>query len=729
MEDTPMVFSVEDLEDFEESPGTYNVDEDFSDLLQGSYKSEKEAYEKYCHYAHTHGFSVRKEHHSYWPGTRKVKSKDFVCSKAGFKKAKELNPNTKYRKSCTRTGCPAMVSFAVTQEGIWTVKRSIESHNHELAKPDDQHLLRSSRHITDESASVLKSMSDAGISTVNAFTYLSEEVGGVENLGFTKRDAYNYLQKERRAKIENGDTYSLIQLFKERVAADNMFAWDVQLDEQERLMNFFWADGLARIDYDCFGDVIIFDTSYRLNKYNLACAPIVGVNNHWQNIILGIAFLSDETIESFTWLFTTFLRIMDNKHPITIFTDQDQAMARAIETTLPNTRHRLCQWHIYKKAPSKVWCFNSTNKVKNLFHTCFSKCDSEEEFETAWNAMMKEGNLQNHQWLNDLYKIRSKWSTAFNKNCFNLGILSTQRSESTNHVCHGISKPTSSITECFLGLEKMMKTWRRNEKDEDFKCSQSEIQPYIKSSSILKQAALFYSRKLYSFFEEEFLQGVGGLCIEYSSSDLTMFYVKSIDKCPDSKIWTVLFNSSQGKIQCSCAKFEMMGILCSHCMRVLRQLDIVNIPEKYFLPRWSARARKDLYAGRKITNLSNSSCLSVEVPGNLKIRNYVCRFAYKISTEAQGNAEAEQCMLDGMTSMARNVQLILEGKKINNTNPVCGRKNIKDPAKCRPKGISNARLKDHWEKKKKKKIKNTDFTAPTSIQFTPESNGSQSSFM
>ncbi|KAL0913354.1 hypothetical protein M5K25_016807 [Dendrobium thyrsiflorum] len=313
---------------------------------------------------------------------------------------------------------------------------------------------------------------------------------------------------------------------------------------------------------------------------------------------------------------------------------------------------------------------------------------------------------------------------------FGKSIIHTgQRSESTNHVCHGISKPTSSITECFLGLEKMMKTWRRNEKDEDFKCSQSEIQPYIKSSSILKQAALFYSRKLYSFFEEEFLQGVGGLCIEYSSSDLTMFYVKSIDKCPDSKIWTVLFNSSQGTIQCSCAKFEMMGILCSHCMRVLRQLDIVNIPEKYFLPRWSARARKDLYAGRKITNLSISSCLSVEVPGNLKIRNYVCRFAYKISTEAQGNAEAEQCMLDGMTSMARNVQLILEGKKINNTNPVCGRKNIKDPAKCRPKGISNARLKDHWEKKKKKKIKNTDFTAPTSIQFTPESNGSQSSFM
>ncbi|PKU77401.1 Protein FAR1-RELATED SEQUENCE 5 [Dendrobium catenatum] len=164
-----------------------------------------------------------------------------------------------------------MVKFLVSEDGIWTVKCSVESHNHELGKPGDQHLLRSSRHITEENASVLKSMSEAGIRTVNAFSYLSDEVGGVANLGFTKRDAYNYIQKEKRAKIENVDTNSLI----------------VQTDKEDRLVNFFWVDGLGRIDYDCFGDIIIFYTSYHLNKYNLACAHIIGVNNHWQNIIIG----------------------------------------------------------------------------------------------------------------------------------------------------------------------------------------------------------------------------------------------------------------------------------------------------------------------------------------------------------------------------------------------------------------------------------------------------------
>ncbi|PKU72585.1 Protein FAR1-RELATED SEQUENCE 5 [Dendrobium catenatum] len=173
-----------------------------------------------------------------------------------------------------------MVRFTVSEDGIWTVKFSVESHNHELAKLGDQHLLRSSRHITEENASVLKSMCEAGIRITYAFSYLSDEVGGVANLGFTKRDVYNYIQKEKIAKIESGDTDSLIELFKNRAAEDHLFAWDVQTDEEDRLVIFFWVDGLGRIDYDSFGDVIIFYTSYRLNKYNLGCATIIGVNNH-----------------------------------------------------------------------------------------------------------------------------------------------------------------------------------------------------------------------------------------------------------------------------------------------------------------------------------------------------------------------------------------------------------------------------------------------------------------
>ncbi|PKU60697.1 Protein FAR1-RELATED SEQUENCE 9 [Dendrobium catenatum] len=320
-----------------------------------------------------------------------------------------------------------------------------------------------------------------------------------------------------------------------------MFAWDVQYDDQDRLLNFFWVDGRSRIDYECFGDVLIFYTSYRLNKYNFVCAPFVGVNNHWQNVLFGLAFLLEE----------------------------------------------------------------------------------------AWDEMIKKGNLHNHEWLQDLYKIRRKWSTAFNKDSFCIGILSTQRSEYANNVCHGISKPTSSLTDCFLGLEKILMNWRRNEQDEDYKCSQSEIVPVIKNSSILKQAARFYSRKIYSIFEEEFIKAVGEMSIDFVSTDSSKYIVNYIEKKNQNHPWVVYFDATEGNIQCSCKKYETMGLLCSHCLRVFKQLDMAKFPEKYLLLRWSARARQVFYSGYLLNSQRSNNFQSGR---GFIFRNQVSRFAYQMST-------------------------------------------------------------------------------------------------
>ncbi|KAH0469549.1 hypothetical protein IEQ34_001107 [Dendrobium chrysotoxum] len=79
-------------------------------------------------------------------------------------------------------------------------------------------------------------------------------------------------------------------------------------------------------------------------------------------------------------------------------------------------------------------------------------------------------------------------------------------------------------------------------------------------------------------------------------------------------------------------------------------------------------------------------------------RNHLSKFSYQISTRAQGNEENEQCMLTAIKDMSENINLILYGKRNNHNSP-----KVKDPPKQQPKGISNARLKSHWEKKKKPK--------------------------
>ena len=62
------------------------------------------------------------------------------------------------------------------------------------------------------------------------------------------------------------------------------------MDQDNRMTNFFWRDSRSKFDYDCFGDTVCFDTTFRTNKYNLICAPFAGVNHHWKNVLFGCVF-------------------------------------------------------------------------------------------------------------------------------------------------------------------------------------------------------------------------------------------------------------------------------------------------------------------------------------------------------------------------------------------------------------------------------------------------------
>ncbi|XP_028066856.1 G-type lectin S-receptor-like serine/threonine-protein kinase At4g27290 [Camellia sinensis] len=111
------------------------------------------------------------------------------------------------------------------------------------------------------------------------------------------------------------------------------------LDNKEQITNMFWTDAQMIMDYAQFGDVITFDTTYKLNKKHKPFASFVGFNHHRETIIFGTALLYDETVESFVWLFQNFLEAMSGKAPKTLFTDQDAAMAKAIPIVMPDTSH------------------------------------------------------------------------------------------------------------------------------------------------------------------------------------------------------------------------------------------------------------------------------------------------------------------------------------------------------------------------------------------------------
>ncbi|KAG8387801.1 hypothetical protein BUALT_Bualt02G0058900 [Buddleja alternifolia] len=326
-------------------------------------ESPEAAYLLYCKYAHAKGFGVRKGDNCYFTCSSEIRAKDFECSCQGVKDEKRSSERIPiYQKPITRTKCKARLTIARERDGEWKIIT--------------QHFACSK--------STLEAMYNAGIPIANAFSYMGKEAQGPQNLGFVRKDAYDHFNRIRRnTKVEDGDAFELLQYFINKLNTEYFFFWNVQLNDDNRIMNFFFRDYRCKVDYECFGDVVSVDTTYRTNKYNLICAPFVGIHHHKQNVMFGLAFMSDETESSFEWLFTTFLKSMYGKEPETVFTDQCQAMMNVVETVFPCAHHRLCQWHINQNAPSYFGSLNGDTRFKQLWHQCMTYCESEEEFESV----------------------------------------------------------------------------------------------------------------------------------------------------------------------------------------------------------------------------------------------------------------------------------------------------------------------------------------------------------
>ncbi|KAE8673615.1 hypothetical protein F3Y22_tig00111779pilonHSYRG00212 [Hibiscus syriacus] len=233
----------------------------------------------------------------------------------------------------TRTGCKARVLVTATNTNDqWVISKSDQKHNHALCTPAMTPFMHSNRAVSKADIDEATTLKEVGVGTSQVMNYLTQQAGGYHNVGFTHKDLYNALQ----------------------------------IDESGALYNLIWSDSTLRSDYTCFGDVIAFDTTYKDNLYGRPIMPIVGVNHHHNTIVFATAIIADKTSQSFEWVLQNFLEAMMNKSPISVVTDGDRAMQRAIKSVIPYAKHRLCYWHLSRNAQANI--------VNPKFTASFSKC-------------------------------------------------------------------------------------------------------------------------------------------------------------------------------------------------------------------------------------------------------------------------------------------------------------------------------------------------------------------
>ncbi|XP_072150581.1 protein FAR1-RELATED SEQUENCE 5-like [Setaria viridis] len=513
-----------------------------------AFESEDKAYEMYNTYAGKIGFSIRKSH-TKRQGDGTLRQKYLVCSNEGHRE-------TESSRHTTRTDCDARVQFSVSKEGVWMVQKVILDHNHYLTSPNKRDKLRSQRSVQEVDRKLIGQMRQSGMKPTQVFEFMKEFYGGADKVPFSWMDCNNEIGRERKKYLESNDAETLLEYLKRKQIEDPTFFYAMQIDKKDgRIANFFWADGQSIMDYACFGDAVSFDTTFQTNKFEMPFAPFLGTNHHKQTIIFGAALLFDETIPSFVWLFETFLTAMSGKHPSTIFTDQDAAMAGAIAYVFPNTSHRLCLWHIYLNAAKHLGHVIQKHPDKFLpdFKRCVYEDRSEFYFKKKWDELLRDYNLEDNKWMANLYDLRAKWAAVY-RDSFTADMNSTQRSEGMNNVFKKRFRRKLDLSELLEECEKVSNSLRNNELDEDFNLRRKSPVTHI---PLLKTAAESYTRRMYKEFEEEFNKQFSFSCKLLQDKRSILTYTVTHMHSDYGVI--VIFNKADSTITCACRKYESIG--------------------------------------------------------------------------------------------------------------------------------------------------------------------------
>ncbi|XP_059649946.1 protein FAR1-RELATED SEQUENCE 5-like [Cornus florida] len=392
---------------------------------------EEKAFEFYNEYGRRVGFSVRKDHANKSPVIGEVTSRLYVCCKEGFRRKDKRDYLTKNPRAETRMGYGALMNIKLNRsKGKFWVNKFVEQHNHSLGMEACAHMMPSQRKLSTTQTIEVDLANESGIPLQSTYELLGRHAGGRECLGYTKRDQKNYIRSKRQRDLAYGEAGSLLKYFQKQCLEHPSFFYAVQLNKDEQITNIFWADGIMIIDY---------------------------------------ALMHDETIDSFIWLFETFLEAMSNKKPKTIFIDQDAAMAKALTFVMPETCHQLCTWHIMQNAVKDLSIlFKTSNGIKAVLTKLMDDYEKENEFTNTWDNMLSKYNVCENTWLHKLFELITKWAKAYLKREWSAGMRSIQLSESLNASIKDYLKSDHDLPEVFKHFERILHDKRYKELEAEY---------------------------------------------------------------------------------------------------------------------------------------------------------------------------------------------------------------------------------------------------------------------
>ncbi|XP_057980786.1 protein FAR1-RELATED SEQUENCE 3-like [Malania oleifera] len=607
------------------------------------FESEDAAKTFYDAYARRVGFSIHVGQFSRTKPDGPIISWDFACSREVFKRK---NVET----------CNAMLRIERKDTDSWIVTKFVEDHNHSTATPTKVHYLRPRRHFAGATKNVPETFdasSDVYVSMDgNHVSYESNR--GVRNTSPVDSSQpprivgpANYIRPCGRRRTLGKDAQNLLNYFKKMQAENPGFYYAIQLDDDNRMTNVFWADARSRMAYNDFGDAVIFDTMYRPNQFQVPFAPFTGMNHHGQMVLFGCALLLDESESSFTWLFKTWLSAMNDHPPVSITTDQDRAIQAAVAQVFPGTRHCICKWHILREGQERLaHIYLAHPSFYGELYSCINFSETIEDFESSWGSLLDRYDLCKNEWLQAVYNARKQWAPVYFRGTFFAALSSNQ---GVSSFFDGYVNQQTTIPLFFKQYERALENSLEKEIEADYDTMCTT--PVLKTPSPMEQqAANLYTKKVFTKFQEELVETFVYTANKIEDEGAVSKYrVAKYEH--DHKAYIVTLNISEMKSSCSCQMFEYSGLLCRHILTVFTVTNVLTLPSHYILKRWTRNARTGVGLDEQDPDLQGIECLTLRF-------NSLCREAIKYAEEGAIAVETYNAAMSALREGGKKIAAV-----------------------------------------------------------------------
>ncbi|GAU43120.1 hypothetical protein TSUD_373150 [Trifolium subterraneum] len=193
----------------------------------------------------------------------------------------------------------------------------------------------------------------------------------------------------------------------------------------EYLQDIFFAHPRSLSLLNSFPTVLVMDSTYKTNKYNMPLFEIVGFTSTEMTYNVCFAWLTNEKEDNFIWALQQLRSLVRNEDslPKVILTDRDTALMNVVGQVFPTSAAMVCRVHVEKNVGSKI---NELLKVRE---------GEEVEKEIVWANLEKAFMHLLYSDTGDVYGDRLMEFRELYKH-MHMGNYTTNRVESA----HGVLK-------------------------------------------------------------------------------------------------------------------------------------------------------------------------------------------------------------------------------------------------------------------------------------------------